>query len=74
MPRSMAPTSKAQRVRVEVFLEEEHDVLALEVAVRGARALQILEVLGELEHVLDLLGGEVEQTQEAATGKVNAHV
>ena len=41
---------------------------------RGARTLEVLEVLGELEHVLDLLGGEVEQAQEAATGEVDAHV
>ena len=41
MPRSMAPTSKAQRVRVEVFWNEQNDVLALEVAVRDAGALHV---------------------------------
>ena len=34
------------------LLEQQHDVLALEVAVRGAGALQVLEVLGELQHCL----------------------
>ena len=55
------------------LLEQQDDVLALEVAVRGARALEILEVAGELEQVLDLLGGEIEQTQEAAAGEVDTH-
>ena len=56
------------------LLEQENDVLALEVAVRGAGALQVLEVLGELQQVLDLLGGEVEQAEERTTAEIDRHV
>ena len=40
---------------------------------RNARALHIFEVLGELQQVFDLLGGEVEQTEERTTRKINTH-
>ena len=56
------------------LLEQQHDVLALEVAVRGAGALEVLEVLGELQLVLDLLGGEVEQAEERTTAEIDRHV
>ena len=56
------------------LLEEKGDVLALEVTVRDAGALHVLEVDGEVEQVVDLLGGEVEELQEVTTTKVNAHV
>ena len=56
------------------LLEQQHDVLALEVAVRGAGALEVLEVLGELQQVLDLLGGEVEQAEERTTAEIDRHV
>ena len=46
MPKSIAPTSNAQRVRSGGLLEEQNDVLALEVTMRNARALHIFEVLG----------------------------
>ena len=55
------------------LLEKQNDVLALEIAVRNASALHVLEVLGELEQVLDLLGGEVEELEEATAGEVNTH-
>ena len=55
------------------LLEEQNDVLALEVTMRNARALHIFEVLGELQQVFDLLGGEVEQTEERTTRKINTH-
>ena len=55
------------------LLEEQDDVFALQVAVRGARALEVLKVAGECQQVLDLLGREVEQLQKAAARDIDAH-
>ena len=55
------------------LFKQQDDVLALEVAVRGARALQRLEVSGELQQVLDFLGREVEKLEKMTTGKIQTH-
>ena len=55
------------------LLEEQDDVLSLEVAVRLARALLCLEVGREIDEVLDLLGGEVEELEEVAARDIYSH-
>ena len=55
------------------LLEQQHDVLALEVAVRRARELHALELVAEADEVADLFGGEIEQLQEAATAQAYGH-
>ena len=55
------------------LLEEKDDVLALEVAVRLPGALLRLEVGGEVNEILDLLGGEVEELEEVAARDIDCH-
>ena len=40
---------------------------------RHAGTLHVLEVLGKLQQVLDLLGGEVQETQEMTTAQAYRH-
>ena len=56
------------------LLEEEHDVLALEVAVRLPCMLLALELCREIEEILDLFRSEIEKLQKAPAAEVHAHV
>ena len=59
---------------VRISVSDESDLLReTGGAVRHARPLETLEVSREVDEVLDLGWGEVEQLEEAATGKVDAH-
>ena len=55
------------------LFEQQHDVLAGEQVAADAGALFGLEVSGEIEHVADLVGGEVFQRQERTAFQINGH-
>ena len=55
------------------LLEQQDDVLALEVTMGGTGQFQVLEFAGQLQQVLDFLGGEVEEAQEVATAQASRH-
>ena len=55
------------------LFEQQHDVLAGEQVAADAGALFGLEVSGEIEHVADLVGGEVLQRQERTAFQINGH-
>ena len=55
------------------LLEQKHDILALQVAVGHAGALHVLEVAGQIEQVADLLGSEIEQSEEVLSRKIERH-
>jgi len=58
-------------VRVEGLLKEQHDVLALEIAMRYAGMLLCLEIRREREEVANLGGREVEKLEEAPTREID---
>ena len=55
------------------LFEQQHDVLAGEQVAADAGALFGLEVSGEIQHVADLVGGEVFQRQERTAFQINGH-
>ena len=55
------------------LFEQQHDVLAGEQVAADAGALFRLEVGGEIQHIADLIGGEVLQGQERAAFQINGH-
>ena len=55
------------------LFEQQDDVLAGEQVAADAGALFGLEVSGEIEHVADLVGGEVLQRQERTAFQINRH-
>ena len=55
------------------LLEEKDDVLALQVAVRLVVVLLGLEVDGEVNEVLNLIRGKVQELEEVPAGKVGCH-
>ena len=55
------------------LLEQQNDLLVGEVLVLHAVSLQALEFGGEIEHIVDFRGGEVELGEEASSSDVYAH-
>ena len=55
------------------LFKQQHDVLAGEQVAADAGALFGLEVSGEIEHIVDLVGGEVFQRQERTAFQINGH-
>ena len=55
------------------LLEEKNNVLAFKVAVRGTRALQFLEVPGQVKQVADFFRGEIQELQEVTSTKIDRH-
>ena len=55
------------------LFKQQHDVLAGEQVAADAGALFGLEVSGEIEHIADLVGGEVFQRQERTAFQINGH-
>ena len=55
------------------LLEQQDDVLAFEVAMGGTRQFQVLELLGQLDEVADLVRREIQQLQEVASAQARGH-
>ena len=55
------------------LFKQQHDVLAGEQVAADAGALFGLEVSGEIEHIADLIRGEVFQRQERTAFQINGH-
>ncbi len=56
------------------FLEDQGDVLALETRLFGAGVFGALQVAGQVEEILDLFRGEVEEFEETPVSEVVSHV
>ena len=74
MPRSRPATSKAQRVRVEVFFKQQHDIAAHQVPVADAQMLFALQALGQIEQMADFVGRVVQKREELRPYSVIGHL
>ena len=55
------------------LLEEQHDVLTGEQVAADAGALLRLQIGGEVEHIADLIGGEILQREKRTAFEINRH-